>query len=310
MSTLNKGISPAGFVSRPDIDAPYVIVARGGNEYITTNSLVLNAIGIEHHVDVTAGQLLVHEDNSARAIQELHTFAEENKNWPPLPNYTRSRPRTDNPPTLLMMGGLVVFYMFTGPWSATNQWFQNGAINSQAILQGHEWWRLITALTLHANQVHLVGNCVIGGFMVHLLSTTTGYGTGWLAMLLTAALGNWLNIVLRGGPHDAVGFSTAVFAAIGIMCGQEMGRNRYTAMRQVLVALGAGIGLLAMLGSQGQQTDLGAHLFGLLCGIGGGLLVKCAGFDRHGNNSILQGSLFTITLLLLWGSWLLAENFQ
>lgn len=310
MTSRNGVTTPPEALSRPAPEDVYVIVAKGGQEYITTNSLVLSATGIDHRIDLAEGVLLVDETHSTRAIDELRAFTEENRDWPPLPNYARPVQRSDNPPTLLMMGSLILFYTVTGPWLPTNSWFQAGAIDSTAIVHGHNWWRLFTALTLHADQVHLVGNCVIGGFMVHLLSTTTGYGTAWLGLILAAGFGNWLNVVLREGPHYAVGFSTAVFAAIGIMCGLQMGSSRFSILKQLLLSLGAGTGLLAMLGSEGKQTDLGAHFFGLGCGIIFGMLIKLSTLDQQTGNTKLQHSLYLVSLFLIIGSWLLATHFS
>jgi membrane associated rhomboid family serine protease len=205
-----------------------------------------------------------------------------------------------------MIGGLIVFYMVTGPWFAANPWFQAGAIDSSKILEQGQWWRLVTALTLHADQVHLVGNCVIGGFMVHLLCKTTGFGTGWLALILSGMTGNLLNIALRNTPHYSVGFSTAIFAAIGIFCGQQLTERKATIIRQLLLPLGAGAGLLAMLGSEGKQTDLGAHLFGLGCGLACGLLLQLIRLNLQAENRLLQQALFATTIALVTGCWLLA----
>jgi membrane associated rhomboid family serine protease len=290
----------------PKQEDEWIIVARGGPEYILNCSLVLSAVGIQHQVNPSAGTILAGDDDREAAIFELQAFAEENRNWPPPPNYARPAPSTDNPPTLLMIGGLVVFYLVTGPWLATSPWFQAGEIDSGRILEQGQWWRLITALTLHADQVHLVGNCVIGGFMVHMLCRTSGYGTGWLALILSGMAGNLMNIALRNSPHYSVGFSTAIFAAIGIFCGQQLSSRRASLLRQIILPLGAGAGLLAMLGSEGKQTDLGAHLFGLGCGFCCGLLLRSSRLDRQADNHRLQQILFTITLALITGCWLLA----
>jgi membrane associated rhomboid family serine protease len=295
-------------VNDPGADDPVVIIAQGGREYTMTNSLVLSARGIPHQVNMARGTILVLERDSARALDELRCFSEENKNWPPPPNYAQAPPRSDNPPTLLMIGGLAVFYMVTGPWVAASPWFAAGAVDSRAILVQGQWWRLVTALTLHADQVHLVGNCVIGGFMVHLLSTTTGYGMAWLTLVLSAMAGNWLNVVLREGPHLSVGFSTAVFAAIGILCGLQLGWDRSSLVRRLILPLGAGAGLLAMLGTEGKQTDLGAHLFGFGCGIACGVLLRLLHLDRMGDRTRLQQLLFACCLALVALCWILARR--
>lgn len=292
----------------PDQENEWIIVAQGGQDYLLNCSLLFSAVNIGHQVDPAEGVVLVRDCDSVQALSELQAFAEENRNWPPPPNSARPLPRTDNPPTLLMMGALIVLYMVTGPWFTENPWFQAGAIDSSKILQQGQWWRLITALTLHANQMHLVGNCVVGGFMVHLLCKTTGYGTGWLALTLSGMVGNLMNIALRNTPHYSVGFSTAIFAAIGIFCGLQLADRKATLIRQLILPLGAGIGLLAMLGTEGKHTDLGAHLFGFGSGLACGVLLHLSRLDLQADNRGLQQLLFSLALLLIIGCWLLARG--
>ncbi len=287
----------------PDND--WIIVAQGGSAYIQSCSLVLSAAGIENQADLDSGTLISRDVDSHRAIAEITAYEKENLHWPP-PAEVHRMPRTENPPTLLMIGGLLVFHIVTGAWSGGNPWFTAGAVNSEMILEQGQWWRLITALTLHANQVHLVGNCVTGAFVVHLLCKITGYGTGWLALLLSGMAGNLLNILFRQGPHLSVGFSTAIFAAIGIFCGMQLAIRKATFVQQLLPPLGAGAGLLAMLGTQGEHTDLGAHLFGFGCGLLCGLLLQISHLDHQAENSRLQAGLFAVTLVLITGCWLLA----
>jgi membrane associated rhomboid family serine protease len=294
------------YTSSGEHDDGWLVIARGGISYIQNCSLVLSAVGIEHQIDPNSGVILSRDFDSDRAISEITACEEENRYWPPPPEHVQEIPRTENPPTLLMIGGLILFYMVTGGWFSGNPWFQAGAVNSEKILAQGQWWRLITALTLHADQVHLVGNCVIGAFMVHLLCKTIGYGTGWLALLLSGMAGNLLNIILRQGPHHSVGFSTAIFAAIGIFCGLQLAIRKATLIQQLLLPLGAGAGLLAMLGTQGEHTDLGAHLFGFACGLVCGLLLQGGHLDKQAGRNRFQGVLFAISLILVTSCWFLA----
>ena len=50
--------------------------------------------------------------------------------------------------------------------------------NLRAILDGGEWYRLATALTLHADIVHLLSNCLLGAVVIHYLLGLTGNGIG------------------------------------------------------------------------------------------------------------------------------------
>jgi membrane associated rhomboid family serine protease len=302
----NNSAGLSGSLAEAELANPWVLVAKVGGANLHDFSLVLSAVGIAHQVDRRTGVILVRHSRSERAMFELRAFREENRNWPPPDVLSPPFVRTSSFPTLLMLGGLIFLHAITGPWLAANLWFQVGAVNSQAIVEQGQWWRLITALTLHADQGHLVGNCVIGGVMVHLLCKTIGSGTAWLSLLLSALLGNLLNIVLRTDPHYSVGFSTAVFAAIGIFCGRQLFGG--SLIRHLVLPLGAGAGLLAMLGSggEGHQTDLGAHLFGLLCGLVCGLLLRTTGLDQHGNRPKVQTMLFAAAIGLIAVCWLLA----
>ncbi len=289
----------------------WVLVAKAGSRDradLADLSLVLSAVGIDQQIDRHNGVILTRKRDADQAMQELHAFREENRYWPPPPSAVRPAVRTDNPPTLLMFGGLMIFHWLTGPWVAANPWFKAGAVDSPAILEQGEWWRLITALTLHADQMHLVGNSIIGGVIVHLLCKSTGYGMGWLTLLLAAMTGNFLNIILRDTPHYSVGFSTAVFAAVGILCGRQFNNTASNIVRQVVLPLGAGVGLLAMLGSEGGRTDFGAHLFGLACGLIYGLLLQLTDLDLLGSRRGLQLVLFLVALFLIILCWLQATG--
>ncbi len=283
----------------------YSVVAQGEHDHISACALVLAAMGIDYLQQDTL--LLVPREEADQARQQLQAYLEENSNWPPPPNWIQLRHRqTPTPPTLLMIGGLFLFFQVTGPWHPGNPWFEAGAIDSSQILDHGQWWRLVTGLSLHADTMHVLGNCLIGGFMVHLLCTTIGYGSGWLLLLLTGALANFINIVIRNGPHYSVGFSTAVFATIGMFSGLQIKLSRNSPLR-FLIPLGAGAGLLAFLGSEGKHTDLGAHLFGFFCGIVVGLLIILTNLIKIADNTTIQRFLFCCALAIIFLCWWIAD---
>lgn len=272
-------------------------------------SLVLSAVQIPHHLhhDTNNWQLWVTADKELRAIHELESYFAENKDWPPRP------PAPDNdfvpllqPPTLLLIGGLILFFSITGPWEKHSLWFVQGAGNGERILQQGEWWRLLTALTLHADTVHLLGNCLIGGWLIHFFCRLTGTGLGLFAMLLAAGGGNLINTLIRGPEHQFVGLSTAVFAVIGMLAVlTHQGRKKFTG-RHFLIPFMAGMALLAMLGSSGERTDLGAHLFGLLCGLVFGHFLSREPLHSLRHSLLFQSICLLFFLSLLISSWLLA----
>jgi membrane associated rhomboid family serine protease len=283
----------------------YSVVAQGTTSHLAACSLVLSAMGIDHLQTKTS--LLVPPEYSDEAGRQLRAYQLENSNWPPPPAGLQEQKQTPPPPTLLMIGGLFLFYQVTGSWQPGNPWFEAGAIDSTRIFEQGQWWRLITALSLHADGMHLLGNCLIGGFMVHLLCKTIGYGSGWLLLLLTGALGNLINIAVRSTTHHSVGFSTAVFAAIGMFSGLQL-KNGKNSPLNIIIPLGAGAGLLAFLGTEGKQTDLGAHLFGFCCGIVAGLLTNLTGLVKAADKHVLQRIFFVVALALISLCWWLAAT--
>ncbi len=283
----------------------FSLIATGSPEHLATCSLVLNAVGIPHFIDPAQASLSVPARSAAAAKYQIDKYFEENTGWPEPPPSFPAQPRAGNPPTLATVGGLALFYLVTGPWNVQTAWFKNGAIDSQAILDQGEWWRLITALTLHADLLHLVGNCLIGGILVHLLCRTVGSGLGWTLLIVSGALGNYMNIALRDSVHYSVGFSTSIFAAIGIFSGLQISAGRRFNFRKLLIPLGAGAGLLALLGVEGERTDLGAHFFGFLCGIAMGILVTKTGLLRRAA-AAFQQKLYILALSLVGICWVLA----
>lgn len=281
-----------------------VKIASGSDEELENLSLLLASLSISHVLDRSTASLLVAAEDVERSFHQWQLYAEENANWPVVPPEPAPEHRTP-PPTVALMALLALFFLHTGPWTETSPWFSRGAVDSNAVVAGKEWWRLFTALTLHADLGHLVGNILVGGIVIHLLCRITGYGAGWLLLLSAAALANWCNSALRATPHLSVGFSTAVFAAIGLLCGmQELHGHR--ALARLLIPLGAGTALLAMLGVGGERTDLGAHLFGLACGFCCGLLYRLGPAPRWMHSPGRQHLAFALSAVIILVSWLKA----
>ena len=203
-------------------NTPYgeTLLETPNEQFVMACSLVLSSVGISHRVAGTTGRLLlqVNAEDLHAARYEIDAYQAENANWPPKPNNSlKTYEPLLQPPTLLLIGSLALFYTVTGPWSADSFWFSGGAGDAVKILQHHEYYRLVTALTLHADTSHLLGNCFFGGFLFHFFCRLTGNGLGLFAMLVTAALGNYINVLVHGHNHLFVGFSTAVFAVIGML---------------------------------------------------------------------------------------------
>jgi membrane associated rhomboid family serine protease len=151
-------------------------------------------------------------------------------------------------------------------------WFEAGSARASRMVALGEWWRALTALTLHADLGHALGNVLAGALFGGSVCARLGTGVGAALLLAAGGLGNVANALYhRAGGHDSVGASTAVFAAVGILAADVLGARRLPRGGR-LAPLGAAFGLFAMLGTS-ERADYGAHLFGLAAGLALGLLV-------------------------------------
>jgi len=161
--------------------------------------------------------------------------------------------------------------------------YAQGSADAHAILAG-EWWRTVTALFLHAGLGHVVGNALFGVYFVSAVTRSLGSGLGLALVLASGAIGNALNALAHPHGHDSIGASTAVFGAIGILAGMALARRSRAGLRgtRLLLPVGAGLGLLAMLGTSGARVDIFAHLYGVLAGGVLGLITRIAVTGRPG----------------------------
>ncbi|SNB45906.1 rhomboid family intramembrane serine protease [Geobacter sp. DSM 9736] len=271
-------------------------------------ALVLAARALPSHVEMGIGgwRLLVPAGAYDEAAEQLRLFEEENRDWPPPP--PAPRPLVEN--TLATLSVLILLATFFNVTQLGNlpdghsapNWTELGSARANLILDG-EWWRLVTALTLHADLVHLIGNLTIGGFFLVCLCRELGSGLSWSLLLAAGASGNWLNAHVQLPSHDSVGASTAVFAAVGIFASISLVRYRHHLHRRWPLPVAAALALLVLLGTEGRNTDLGAHFFGFFFGIGFGLAAEflIVRYGRPGQLvSVLLASASAAVVVLSW----------
>ena len=179
---------------------------------------------------------------------------------------------------LVLWHGIRMGWSFPGtvpglPSLTPADWLKRGAVDVFQVFYEHEWYRWMTALTLHADSEHLFSNVLFGAPFLILLFRRTGLGVGLVLVLLAGTLGNMLNVLYRPADHVSLGFSTALFGTVGALSGiltlpGTAGNReaRRLSWRRGLMLLAAGAAVLAMLGTEGARTDYAAHLFGLLSG--------------------------------------------
>jgi rhomboid protease GluP len=252
--------------------------------------------------------LLVEAPAHAAALRELAAFEAEEKQRP--------KPSIHSPDEKISIGSLYVTAWILSAFFLLQKfgpptWEERGVAESREILRG-QWWRTITALTLHANPPHLIANLATGLLFAAFLIPRLGTGLTWLAIVISGALGNAINAWgYRGETHDSIGASTACFGALGILVGLELtarfrdahGRSLW----QLVLPVGAGLALLAYLGvgDEGKNIDYMAHCWGFLAGGVMGVLAAALRVKER-TPPAAQPLAATLAFVLVAGAWLLA----
>jgi membrane associated rhomboid family serine protease len=260
--------------------------------------VVLAAAGVPARVERQASgwAVLVADGDLARAREALAAYLEDAV-APSTSDFEYGRTWVG----LAMAAALVAIVPFTGFRADLRPAFVAGEGMAVRIV-GVEPWRAVTALMLHADASHLVGNVVAMGVLATAVCRLLGPGLGAGLIVLSGAAGNYLNAALRGAPHVAVGASTGIFGALGILAGMAVLRARPPRRRR-WVPFAAGLALLALLGT-GPHADLIAHFLGFQVGIGLGMGCAVALTAPPGPRA--QRWIGVTTAAVVAGCWLLA----
>ena len=232
--------------------------------------LVLDAAGVPakaHHQDGW-WLLIVRRDDLTTATAELNAYQQENiepshHGDAPVPVFDGAKAAV-----VAYAGVLIVIAILTAQSTLGLQWLPAGRMQAGRVMAG-EWWRTVTALTLHVDGVHLVANLVFGALFGILAGQVLGGGVAWLAIVVAGALGNLINAMVRAPDHASIGASTAVFAALGLLVAHAL-RPRKAVQEKLLRRwrpMIGGIVLLAYTGLGGDRTDVVAHLAGFVAGL-------------------------------------------
>jgi rhomboid protease GluP len=286
--------------------APVSAVVFSGSKLLCHEySLVLEARGIEHETaeDQDSWVLSVPVGMRHRAYEELSRYSVER-------GVKRSLPEIVQPRAGAAIGLFVyVLILLMTAYCAGNamfgaDWLSLGSLDAGARGQ---WWRAVTALTLHLDQEHLLGNVLFGAVAGIAASRLLGPGVAWASILGAAALANYAEILVTPISHRAVGASTAVFAALGLLSGMAW-RQRLTLRERLWyrwAPLIAGICLLTLLGAGSAHVDVLGHALGFLFGLGVGWVYVRTGVPNN-RDPRLQLITGLGAVLLVCAAWVLA----
>jgi rhomboid protease GluP len=245
-------------------------------------AFMLAAVGISSTIDFDGERFLlfVGIDDAARSLAHLRDYESESRPAPALPAPPPSYP---NAWVGCLIYGLVLlgvgYALANGLWRLDA--FELGELDARRVQSG-QWWRAWTALTLHLDGAHLAANLGAGIWFGYLAGRQVGSGMAWLLIVSGAALANLFEAQLGPGSHRAVGASTAVFTALGLLAAHSW-RSRWQLPQRWAsrwAPLVGGAVLLGWLGTAGEGTDIVAHALGFIVGCLLGALVALRGVER------------------------------
>ena len=244
--------------------------------------LVLTAVGIPGSLAYD-GQCLIEvaAADAQAALSHLRRYDAENRPVPPPPPPPLPHPHAWVGCVLYVAVLMGVAFVLSGGLVRLDA-FDLGELDG-ARVQAGQWWRAWTALTLHLDGPHLAANLLAGVWFGYLAARQLGGGLAWLLIVSGAALANLLAGLYGPPEHRAVGASTAVFAALGLMSAYSW-RERLRWPQRWARRWGpliAGVVLLGWTGSAGEGTDLVGHMSGFVVGVLLGSLVAVPGVQAR-----------------------------
>jgi rhomboid protease GluP len=283
----------------------FALVFRGSKLLCHEYSLVLEARGIEHETEEEEGSwiLSVPVGIQHRAYEELSRYSVERSVKRSIPEAVQTHSGAAIGVFLYVLILLLIAYC-TGNTTFGADWLSLGSLDAGA--RG-EWWRAVTALTLHLDQEHLLGNVLFGAVAGMAASRLLGPGVAWASILGAAALANYAEILITPITHRAVGASTAVFAALGLLSGMAW-RQRLTQRERLWyrwAPLIAGICLLTLLGAGTAHVDVLGHGLGFLFGLAVGWVHVRSGVANI-RNPRLQATTGLGAVLAVCVAWIFA----
>lgn len=267
---------------------------------------MLAAVDVAHRIEPDSHQwrLMVPDSAVAEALDQLERYQYENQYQPAR---ATSVVAVDSGWTGVL-GYLLIIWLL--PSLEAQQvlgwgWRSIGGVEAGRVLAG-EWWRCVTALTLHADLAHIVANSLFGSVFGLFVGRYLGSGFGWLLILISGALGNAMNAGIQPETFRSIGASTANFGALGVGAAfvWRRGYFRGRGWRRSLAPLFAAIAMLAYTGTGGENTDVVAHFTGCLAGIVFGVLAARVDVKRLGRAGQLVSAASAVGLVIL--AWTLA----
>jgi membrane associated rhomboid family serine protease len=247
---------------------------------------MLVAVGIASEVQFIGGDagyaVFVEGAVREQALHQLWMYEQERlRRPPPEPEGEPLQPRAWLGSVIYALVLLAVPLALGQGWLPVDP-YAAGVMSPEKMHAG-QWWRALTALTLHWDASHLLGNLGSGALLGFSAAQVWGNARAWLLILLAAALANAAEGALGIAHYVSAGASTAVFAALGLAAAHawRTRSQRAPSLRRRWAPLLAGIAMLGFFGAgtedpQGGITDptnVLSHALGFAAGVALGAAV-------------------------------------
>jgi rhomboid protease GluP len=263
-------------------------------------SLVLASQGIEHVIECSedAGWgLVVATQDYEKAVTAIRQYRVENVRWPWRRPVFHARLMFDWGSLAWVV--LIAAFFWLSERRADLR--SLGMMDSSAVAHG-QWWRLFTAVLLHADLAHVASNAGVGLLLLGLALGRYGTGAGLLAAFLAGVAGNVASWLAYSGPHSSLGASGMVMGALGLLAAQWFALRREfpAATKYAAGGIAGGVMLFVLLGLS-PGTDVVAHFGGFVSGLMlGAVLALLPDLARRPLVNLTAALLFAALVIWTW----------
>jgi rhomboid protease GluP len=292
-------------------DTRVVVFRAVSRKACDERAFVLTAVNIASDVEPDGDEFVVLVEQAGRAHAAHHLWHYESERRRPAADLAplwQPKPHAWRGSVIYMLLLLTLPLVISQGWFALDL-FARGVLDPSRILSG-EWWRLWTALSLHWDASHLLGNLAAGALLGFCVAQVWGNARGWLLILVAALIANLLESSLALPRYVSAGASTSVFAAVGLLCSHTWRTRRAAFQRRNIrrwAPLIVGVAVLALFGGgatgtgEPNSTNVLSHLLGFAAGV----LLGAAASSKRGLRA-LDNTPPKIAALISLGSMLLA----
>ena len=220
--------------------------------------------GISHRLIRTEEgpfQIFILPEHEDHARLQLELYRKENP------------PKEENPPIPLSFS-LQPLWVLLAPviftlidFSDKVNLHSHGISDAGKVLKG-EWWRTLTAQTLHGDTRHLASNLLCGYIVMNMITFRIPLLRLSPFIATAAAIANICVSLTVKTDFRSLGFSTFVFAAIGCLSVIEfrlMPKETHGLLRRFAPLCGAAS--LAVFLGLGENSDILGHAYGFVAGL-------------------------------------------